>query len=147
MKTSVYTLCDRATIREGLLHILGAGITTLGRPDLPAALDCDLALLLTPDYIDEITGSHNVAVGIYSDAGEAVAESQISFALDPAGQSLDPTPSLPFSVALRNVLFSTYGHYNIQLHYDGHPLGELRFLVEKQLSPGVTPIADSGSPN
>lgn len=36
-------LCDRATVRDGLLHILGAGVTIVYRDKVPAPLDVDVA--------------------------------------------------------------------------------------------------------
>jgi hypothetical protein len=38
-------LCDAASIREGILNVLGAPITRVYRPELPAALGVSLAAL------------------------------------------------------------------------------------------------------
>lgn len=143
MKAFICTLCDRATVREGLLHILGAGITTLGRPGLPAPMELDLALLLTPNQIDEVVGSHEVTVSLCSDGGARVAQSKLSFVIGPVDPVPDPLPNLPFSVGLRNVVLSAYGHYTVQINYDDARLEEVRFSVEKQLATGVTPGVES----
>jgi Family of unknown function (DUF6941) len=143
MRTVICALCDRATVREGLLHILGAGITTLGRPSLPAPMEVDLALLLTPDQVDELVGSHEVSVIVSSDDGTRVAESKLSFTIGPMDPVPDPLPSVPFSVALRNIILSAYGHYTVQVGYDDVRLEENRFVVEKQLAVGVTPGVES----
>ena len=143
MKALICTLCDRATVREGLLHILGAGITTLGRPSLPAPMELDLVLLLRPSQIDEAIGSHEVTVSVCSDDGAKVMQSTLSFVVAPVDPVPDPLPSLPFSVGLRNVVLSAYGHYAVQINYDDVRLEEIRFSVEKQLATGVTPGIES----
>jgi len=145
MKTAICVLCDRATVREGLLHILGAGIATLGRPSLPGPMEVDLALLLRPSEIGEITGSHEVSVCVRSDDGTIAAQSKLGFAITPLEPTPDPLPSLPFSVGLRNVVLTAYGHYTVQVDYDGGRLEEIRFSVEKQLTVGVTPGVETPS--
>ncbi|QKS17280.1 hypothetical protein HUN59_14650 [Curtobacterium sp. Csp2] len=49
-------LCDAATIRENVLHVLGAGVSQMFRGNFPAPLGAEIALLL---YID---GEPNVEV-------------------------------------------------------------------------------------
>ncbi|MEV5747158.1 hypothetical protein AB0L00_05015 [Actinoallomurus sp. NPDC052308] len=146
MKILACLLCDRATIREGLLHILGGGATLLGRPNLPAALDVDLALLLQPDDPEEVLGDHRIGITVAPEGGSTVA--QVEFALMAASLDPfpDPMPNLPISVPLRNVAVSAYGRYIARVVYDQTVLNELRFSVDKQTSPGVTQAADSTGP-
>ncbi len=67
-------LCDAATIREGVLNILGGGISLIGFPGFPAPIASTLAILLyvnaepgvAQDYI--VRGSlRNVRTGDASD--------------------------------------------------------------------------------
>ena len=46
MKLSSALLCDVATIREGLLHLLGGGLNVLYRESYPASMQATLALML-----------------------------------------------------------------------------------------------------
>jgi len=54
MDVATALLCDAATVREGLLHVLGGGITRLWRPALPAELATKLAVLvdLAPEDLE-----------------------------------------------------------------------------------------------
>jgi hypothetical protein len=70
--TSVGVLCDKATIREGLLHILGGGVRVLGRPQLPASFDVDLALMLEPETLEEFQGSHDLVITILTEDQDPV---------------------------------------------------------------------------
>jgi hypothetical protein len=137
VKATTYLLCDRATVREGLLHILGGGITRLGRPVLPAPLDVDLALMLTPDNLLELPGEHRVEVTVNGDDGTLVVTSVITFSIAEADET-DPLPYLALPINLRAVGISAYGHYTVNVLYDNNQIARLRFLVEKQLSSGTT---------
>ena len=53
MELKAAIICDAASVREGLLHVLGGGITRIWRQDLPAALGVALAVIvdLPPDVM------------------------------------------------------------------------------------------------
>lgn len=145
MKASVCLLCDRATVREGLLHILGGGISRLGRPVLPAPMDVDLALLLAPDNAAEVPGEHWIEVRIRSDEGAEIVSSRIGYRAGEVDPDIDPLPTIPLPVGLRNVAVATYGHYAIQVTYDGNQIAGLRFVVEKQPPQGITQQVTAGT--
>lgn len=46
MRLTTAILCDFATVREGLLHVLGGGVTRLWREQLPAPLNVTIAMML-----------------------------------------------------------------------------------------------------
>jgi hypothetical protein len=46
MEIEAAILCDAATVREGLIHILGGPITRIWRPALPAPLGVALAVII-----------------------------------------------------------------------------------------------------
>lgn len=60
MRFAVATLCDSATVREGLLNILGGGITTVRLPrlsdDMTPILGANLAV--TVEFSDADLGDH-----------------------------------------------------------------------------------------
>jgi len=46
MKISTIMLCDAASVRDGLLHVLGGGLNILWREAYPAPMGCTLALMI-----------------------------------------------------------------------------------------------------
>jgi hypothetical protein len=52
MKITDAILCDFATVCEGLLHVLGGGITVISRDTYPSPLDLSLALLIEAELND-----------------------------------------------------------------------------------------------
>ena len=61
MEIQAAILCDSATVREGLLHVLGGGINRLYRSELPAPLGVALALLVAfePEEVDQLHEVHD----------------------------------------------------------------------------------------
>jgi len=113
-------LCDAATVREGLLHILGGGITRAGRPGFPGPLGLTLALriLVHPTEADR---SHQLVVRLQGEDGQEVARVDITFgvadpgALEPGEQISVPVPiPMPPQVAL-----PTPGRYSFEVLIDG----------------------------
>ncbi|MFK4760284.1 DUF6941 family protein [Microbacterium sp. ZW T5_45] len=47
MHVSSLILCDAATVREGLINVIGGGLTYIRRPSYPAPLVCDIALTIS----------------------------------------------------------------------------------------------------
>jgi len=144
MKVTLLTLCDRATVREGLLHILGAGINMLGRPNLPAALAVDLAVILESESLEELPGEHQVLVTIRDDSDNLVARADVQWSLVAQVEQVDPPPYVPFSIPLQNVAVPSHGFYEITLALDGQQLAGLRFLVAKELQSGATAMLPAG---
>lgn len=127
MKLPVSILCDRATVREGLLHILGGGVTNVTLPSLPAAPDLDLALFLTGDNAQEFEGTHKIAVRVVnSTSQEAIATVELSWEGPEADFSYDgPAPSLPITVPLRGMQLREYGKYEVIVAVDGAQMMQL----------------------
>ncbi len=95
MKLDVALLCDAATVREGLLHVLGGGVTKLSRPDYPAPLGVQLAVRVTGEW-SEASGTHKLEVALVDADSEQVAlfGADLTFQQDP-----EPDRELPFSGA------------------------------------------------
>src|ERR1035441_1462484 len=138
MKASLFVMCDRATVREGLLHILGAGVNRLGRPSLPAPMGVDLAALLIPDRFEELPGQHQVSIVVRDEAEVGIASVQFSLGFGSVDEQTDPFPNIPLSIPLQNVGVTEYGFYTVSIEYDGQLISELRFVVEKEIPPGAT---------
>lgn len=143
MKLTVAALCDRATVREGLLHILGAGVSQVAMPFLPAPPDVDLALLLTAQDYRELAGAHKVSVRVLRDEdGQQVASAEFRWEGPDLHLTEDaPSPSLPLSVPIRGMPVPTYGMYKIVVDVDDEELTALPLLIKAadETFGGVTP--------
>ena len=112
-------LCDAATVREGLLHILGGGITRLHRSEFPAPMQVTLVVqvVLTPT---EIGFPHDVVARHLTEDGDVVV--QANGHLDPGEPNplLEPGESviLPLVINLDNVVVPVPGGYSIEVAVD-----------------------------
>jgi hypothetical protein len=138
MKVTLCVLCDRATVREGLLHILGAGIARLGRPVLPAPMGVDLGLMLVPGELGEVQGVHQVQVVIRDESSSEVALARVGMDFGEVSELPSPPPNIPLSIPLQNVGLSSYGIYTLSVEYDDHSVNDMLFVVEKEIAPGAT---------
>jgi len=138
VKILVSVLCDKATVREGLLHILGGGVTLLGRPQLPARLSVDLALMLQLENASEFEQPHTVNVLLRDSNDELILAGELFFDAPLPDEMPDPLPGLPLVIPLQDVPARNYGAHTIAIMMDGQPLTDIRFMVEKQINPGVT---------
>jgi len=113
-------LCDAATVREGLLHILGGGVTRAGRDSFPAPLGLTLALriLIHPTETDR---PHQLDLRLQGADGNLVAAVGIEFGVRDAGD-LEPQEqaSLALPIALPpDVALPAPGLYSFELLIDG----------------------------
>ncbi len=119
-------LCDAATVRENVMHILGGGITQLTRPDYPAPLAADVALVL---YVDGTPGTevqHKVKGACYlSDRTDSVFE----FEIDLVTQLVDGLGAQSVSIVIPASGFGIpeAGRYEIRLTVDDILLGSIPF--------------------
>lgn len=133
-------LCDSATVREGLLHILGGGITRLWRDQLPAALGFTLALMIEVSS-DALRVPHEVHVRIVDDDGANVAEAMGGFQVGQPAVWMETTESqlVPLVVPLHTAVVTHFGGYTVQITIDDEAASPLRFLVlhpdEQQIPP------------
>lgn len=136
------TLCDRATVREGLLHILGAGVTQTSLI-LPSAADLDLALLFHAEEPNDMSGRHTLTVKVNHEDGTHVGTAELIWeapVIEQANTLEGPQPNLqlPIVVPLRSMIIQNQGHININVSVDGKPVAEVSFVATKAELPGVT---------
>ncbi|MER5859803.1 hypothetical protein ABT131_30015 [Streptomyces sp900105245] len=139
MKLIMAALCDRATIREGLLHILGAGVTQC-TVAIPGAADLDLAILIRAENWEELAGRHTLQTTLRHQDGTQVGAVEMGWeapTTNPAEQD-QPLPQLPVVAPLRNILLTHEGEYHASIAVDGTELGSVHFNVTKMHLPGVT---------
>jgi uncharacterized protein DUF6941 len=121
VKIDAVLLCDAATVREGLLHILGGGITRIGRPSFPTGLGVSLAIKLSLDDSGDL-GDHSVTVDVVQEErGERVGGAKIDMGLSedqprPTGEPLSAALVLPFA---GQVVVPKPGRYRFDVAVDG----------------------------
>jgi hypothetical protein len=119
MRIDCALLCDAATVREGLLHILGGGITRANRPEFPAPLMMVLAMRIMVHPTEAAT-EHQCRVLLLNADGEQGAEIGIGFAVaDPTALTAGEEASLPIPINLANVTLQAEGLYSFEILIDG----------------------------
>lgn len=113
-------ICDAATVREGLLHILGAGITVFNRPSFPAPFSAHIGILLTAWDVPDVGEQHAVhVIARHVDTPTArVFEADIEMKVD---RALDGSriQTLPIALDLSNAGLPAVGFYELSLEIDG----------------------------
>lgn len=110
MQITTLALCDAASVREGLLNVLGAGITFVARPSYPAPLLCDIAVIVNHSARDTaLTLTLTLRESGKKDVlAEIVAEGPISMAPE---APKDATGAVPFAIDARGIAIPKPGSY------------------------------------
>jgi len=118
MRIDTALLCDSVTVREGLLHILGGGITRINRPTFPAPLGAALALRVMV-HPTEANRTHELTAYLLDQDGAQLAEVRIEFGLnDPSVLDVGEEASLALPIGLHNVAIPGEGSYSFELLID-----------------------------
>jgi hypothetical protein len=136
MKATAVMLADHATVREGLLHILGGGINRVVRDPLPAALGAMLALMLQPENVDDLLTTHNLEVTIKHAGTEgegSVAKAVMT--LRSTASAPGPLPPVAVVVPLQFVPVTETGTHKITVSLDGEQAASIEFEVVKAAEP------------
>jgi hypothetical protein len=82
MEVDTALLCDAATVRDGLLHILGGGVTHLVRKEFPADLGVTLALRILV-HQTEAEHPHELQILLQGEDGEKVVQVRANVQAEP----------------------------------------------------------------
>jgi hypothetical protein len=129
MEIRAALLCDSATVREGLLHVLGGGINRIWRPTLPAPLSVALACLVAidPTEAEQLHEVHMTVSSPNMQLGDAMGALQASV---PPKIEPGETMLLPIVLPLHNIGTVEYGRHVVRLSFDaGLVSDELQFWV------------------
>ncbi|MFE6408509.1 DUF6941 family protein [Streptomyces sp. NPDC057837] len=136
MKLNMAALCDRATIREGLLHVLGAGVTRTSLA-LPGPVDLDLAILIRAETWTELAGRHSLVVTLSHENGTRLGQIEMGWETSTVPED-EPLPQLPIVVPLRQILLAEEGEHHVRVEIDGVEVCDVHFQATKAHIPGVT---------
>ena len=126
MRVESALLCDAATIREGLLHVLGAGVTRVGRPMFPTTLGIALAVVIAVEA-DE-AGEHRLDVHLVERPDTRVAGLAVEFAVaSPAGEEPEDWVSVPVVLPADQMPLPRPARYEMRVLIDDEQLAALRF--------------------
>lgn len=138
MRLAMAVLADAANVREDLMNVLSAGITTVGTAELPGKASLALCLML------EVTGeelandgAREVHIAIVDrDADEVFVEieGRVSWSASSAGSQYIPMP-----LDLSGVTFEKAGAHFVAVHIDDLGLVTIPFTV-------AAPPVDDASP-
>ncbi|MEY2468967.1 MAG: hypothetical protein QOF21_1665 [Actinomycetota bacterium] len=112
-------LCDAATVREGLLHILGGGITRLHRAEYPAPMQVTLVAQVVLSPV-EVEFAHDVTAIVQTEDGEVIVQATGHLEAGPPNPLLEPGESvvLPLVIGLHGVVLAGPGGYSIEISVD-----------------------------
>ena len=112
-------LCDAATVREGLVHILGGGITRLNRPEYPSPMMTALALAVVLSPL-EAGHPHEVVAVVQTEDGEAIVQANGQLQPGEPSPLLEPGESVAIQLAipLHQVVLPAAGGYSIEISVD-----------------------------
>jgi Family of unknown function (DUF6941) len=121
MDVDTALLCDAATVREGLLHILGGGITRISREEYPADLSLTLALRIMV-HPTEAEHAHEIQIIVQGEDGEHVVEVRAQVEAQQIPENLEPGVMgqllIPWNFPGRPKLPAP-GKYSMELLVDG----------------------------
>lgn len=139
MRISSALLCDFATVREGLLTVVSAGISRLAPPSVPAPLSLFVALVIEVDAAQR-PFPHEVRIDIDGPDGESVGKVRAAFQAGRGDFDPDEPMLLPIPVDLRPVMVARPGWHQVAVAVDDAPPVVLRFKVAPQASPGAESV-------
>ncbi len=140
-EVSAAFLCDYASVREGLLHVLGGGITRVWRDEFPSPLGVGLAIVFELHRM-ELGRPHEVHIEIRDEDGGALAEIRGGFGAD-ATPAMRPHEGIlvPFAIGLHGLPVQKHGDYEATIAVDGQFKRALQFSVRPSAEKS-TPATD-----
>lgn len=133
MKLTCALLCDAATVREGLINVLGGGVSRVSRPALPAPLGMALALVVD-QHRTEMGREHRLDVLVLSEDGAELARANLTWRADRIPEDLAADYPFPVIVPLHAVMLPSFGGYSVELLIDDVHQATLPFTLVEQVT-------------
>lgn len=111
MRIAIAVLADAINVRERMINILSAGVTTVVHPEFPAPLGVDLALMVELEESDVAQdGAAQIVITVLDPQGEHVARvtGEMTWTAGEAWPQYIPAP-----VSLRDVPLPKPGRYSV----------------------------------
>lgn len=118
MRVDLALLCDAVTVREGLMNILGGGVTRLNREVFPSQFSGGLALRILLNQMEAGT-EHNLEIIFQSEDGQRLTEIKADFQSEVA-QPLNPGEELSFPIGIAfQTAIPKPGAYSFEIAING----------------------------
>ena len=130
MRLEVALLADAVTVREGLIHVLGGGITRMQRGEYPAKVSAEIAvrLMLHPTEAD---GEHVLRVLLQDADGQHGSKMEARFTVTADGLEPGEEVGVSLSIPCRDLPLPRPGPYSFELLVDGIHQASLPFIVSE----------------
>ncbi|QWS34049.1 DUF6941 family protein [Curtobacterium aetherium] len=122
-------LCDAATVRENLLHVLGGGVTRLPRPGFPAPLGADIALLLYVDGDSGVEVAHKVTGVCRLQGSDDEPVFGFEYTLRTVLGTEDGAQSVSAILPAANLGIPSAGAYQVEISVDDKSIGRIPFTA------------------
>lgn len=133
MQVASALLCDAASVREGLLFVMGGGITRLWRENFPAPMAVELAVVLELRQ-SELSRPHEIEVIVQGEDGGRVAH--VKGGVQAAGDlEFGETLLVPIILSLRDAGLPREGRYDIEIAVDGNHHRTIMFQARPRPKP------------
>lgn len=143
VEITIAVLCEAATVRDGVLQILGAGVNRVHMPTYPAPLPTTLALRFELT-LDEGRTQHSLLVQIVR-ASDAADIGSVAGTIGPIAQDALTDPDLPVqavtAVQLSKIEIDADGRYDAVISVDDQELRRVPFAIRSTALPGSPPSA------
>lgn len=130
----VAVLADAANVRDGLLSVIGGGISVIRYPSYPMPLNADVALLF--ELTEPAEGEqHEIKVDARRVTSEANDETDLLFSVEarlivgPLGPDAPRHRNAPLAIPLRQAGIPEPGEYRIEVAVNDHPVGNISFAA------------------
>jgi hypothetical protein len=132
MRVAAAFLCDAATIREGLLNVLGAGVTNLRRESFPAPLGISLVYMAEAIGADDLSQPHTLTIDVRAvDDQQVIAHVEASWVADLASETDVTVPNYaPIVVPFDQVALAKPGYYEVTIDLKGVDTRTITFRAD-----------------
>lgn len=135
MRIAMAVLADAVNVREGMISLLSAGVTSLNRDSFPAPFGVELALMLELEKSDlERDATADISVTIADEHGTELAliEGEVGWTASETWPAYAPTP-----VDLTGLSLPAPGRYEVRIR-----VGDLEEIVLHASAIHMSPPAD-----
>jgi hypothetical protein len=136
MRVDTALLCEAATVREGLLYVLGGGIQRIALPQYPAVMPLTIALRIML-HRTELDNPHELQIRLLEEDGDEVVRVGMGFGIGdasdlPAGE--EAAIAVPWNFPGRPQLPHP-GRYSLEILIDDHHQASVSFKAEQGEAP------------
>lgn len=128
------TICDAATVRDGLLNVLGAGINDIVRPEgFPAPLLATVAGMLNISHSESfgpLNFSMRFSTREFGDVGIEDLNIEVGNENPRSGEFIS---AMPIQIDASSIMVPAPGRYRISVLYEGEIMNSVEFNARTEV--------------